>query len=199
MKTNILYFIFIIVKVVDVFESLEYFQIVVELVQGISLFDLIEKNGHLEEEVARWIFLQVYIRSFSRVTYVLPFFLQVHIRSYVLSPGPHTFFLQVYICSVSRYTFFLSPGTHLFFLQVHISSFSKYTSVLSPGTHLFFLQLHNPFFLSDLSYETQSILYRGTHPFFLMEHMILLQIHSSSTWLLSILKIQIMYQCIQSS
>ena len=176
MKTNILYFIFIIVKVVDVFESLEYFQIVVELVQGISLFDLIEKNGHLEEEVARWIFLQVYIRSFSRVTYVLPFFLQVHIRSYVLSPGPHTFFLQVYICSVSRYTFFLSPGTHLFFLQ-----------------------LHNPFFLSDLSYETQSILYRGTHPFFLMEHMILLQIHSSSTWLLSILKIQIMYQCIQSS
>ncbi|XP_023330949.1 serine/threonine-protein kinase pim-2 isoform X2 [Eurytemora carolleeae] len=48
-----------ILKVVDVFESLEYFQIVVELVQGISLFDLIEKNGHLEEEVARWIFLQV--------------------------------------------------------------------------------------------------------------------------------------------
>lgn len=48
-----------IVKVLDLFESVEYYQLVLELVPGISLFDLIELNGALSEPVVRGLFIQI--------------------------------------------------------------------------------------------------------------------------------------------
>jgi hypothetical protein len=45
-------------QVLDLFENAEYHHVVLELARGITLFDLVEKNGHLEEPVARSIFAQ---------------------------------------------------------------------------------------------------------------------------------------------
>ncbi len=45
-------------QALDLFENVEYYHVVLELARGITLFDLVEKNGHLEEPVARSIFAQ---------------------------------------------------------------------------------------------------------------------------------------------
>jgi hypothetical protein len=43
-----------------VYENLDYYHLVLELAGGITLFELVERNGHLLETLARSFFQQVF-------------------------------------------------------------------------------------------------------------------------------------------